>query len=152
MSLLGKPAPEVELFDDEKNLFRLSDHRGSNVVLLFFPAAFTGVCTTELNMVNNDLASYKGAVVRGISTDSPFALAEFRKVNGLSFNLLSDHNATVCSSYGAKYDNDFTDMGLDKIAKRSAFVIDGSGTVVHEEVLESAGDLPDLDAIKSSLA
>lgn len=152
MSLLGSKAPEVELHNDEKNLFKLSDHRGSNVLLLFFPAAFTGVCTNELNSVNNDLASYHGAVVAGISTDSPFTLAEFKKVNALSFNLLSDHNAEVCKAYGAKYDNNFTDMGLDRIARRSAFIIDGDGNVAYEEVLESAGDLPDLDAIKSKLA
>ena len=152
MSLLGSSAPAIELYTDEKSSFRLSDHRGSNVLVLFFPAAFSGVCTTELNAVNNDLSAYSGATVIGISTDTPFALAEFRKLNAFSFNLASDHNATVCAAYGAKYDNNFTNMGLDRIARRSAFVIDRDGKVVYEEVLESAGDLPDLEAIKRKLA
>ncbi|NND72699.1 MAG: redoxin domain-containing protein [Rhodothermales bacterium] len=152
MSLKGSSAPDFELYTTGKNLFKLSEHRGNSVVLLFFPGAFTGVCTNELNMVNNDLGSYAGATVVGISTDSPFALAEFKKVNGLTFDLLSDHNASVCASYGAKYNNDFTAMKLDRIARRAAFVVDPSGAVVYEEVLESAGDLPDLDAVKSVLA
>ncbi len=147
---LGQEAPQIELYSDEKELFRLSDHRGShNVVLLFYPAAFSGVCTTELNTVNNDLSEY-GADTRivGISTDTPFVQAEFKKANGFTFSLLSDHNATACAAYGAKYNNDFTAMNFDRIARRAAFVVDKSGNVVYAEVLESAGDMPDLDAIK----
>ena len=152
MSLLGNSAPDFELYSDKTELFKLSDQQGNHVVLLFFPGAFTGVCTNELNMVNNDLESYGGARVVGISTDSPFALAEFSKVNSLTFDLLSDHNATVSAAYGSKYDNDFTGMNLDRISRRSAFVVDPAGNVVYEEVLESAGDLPDLDAVKAALS
>ena len=155
MSLaIGQPAPDFTLYDDEKKPFTLSDLRGEkNVVLLFFPGAFTSVCTTELNTVNNDLDAYgSDTQVVGISTDSPFALAEFRKVHGFRFPLLSDHDAEVCAAYGAKYDRDFTPMKLDRIAKRAAFVIDRDGVVRYAEVLENAGELPDFDAVKKVLS
>jgi peroxiredoxin len=147
---VGDTAPDFSLFTDEKAAFTLSLARARGpVVLLFFPAAFTGGCTTELNDVNNDLAAYgANTTVVGISTDSPFTLTEFRKVNGLAFNLVSDHEANVCRLWGTKYDRDFTPMKLDRISKRSAFVVDQDGLVRYAEVLESAGDQPDLAAIK----
>lgn len=149
---IGDGAPEVALYSTEKNLFKLSDQRGKQVVLLFFPGAFTGVCTNELNMVNNDLADYgDNTVVVGISTDSPFALGEFKKVNALTFDLLSDHDARVCAAYGSKFNHDFTDMKLDRIAKRSAFVVGEDGVVKYAEVLDNPGNLPDLDAVKNAL-
>ncbi len=151
---IGQQAPDFTLFDDQMNPFTLSDLRGKkNVVLLFFPGAFTSVCTTELNTVNNDLDAYgSDTQVVGISTDSPFSLAEFRKVHGFRFPLLSDHDAEVSAAYGAKYDHDFTPMKLDRIAKRAAFVIDRDGVVRYAEVLENAGELPNLDAVKAVLS
>ena len=151
---IGQQAPDFTLFDDQMNPFTLSDHRGKkNVVLLFFPGAFTSVCTTELNTVSNDLDAYgSDTQVVGVSTDSPFALAEFRKVHGFRFPLLSDHDAEVSAAYGAKYDHDFTPMKLDRIAKRAAFVIDRDGVVRYAEVLENAGELPNLDAVKAVLS
>ena len=154
MSLqVGQDAPEFELYDDQSNLFRLGDLKGKkNILLLFYPGAFTGVCTTELNTVNNELDEYgEETLVVGVSTDSPFVQSEFKKANRLSFPLLSDHNAEVCASYGAKYDNDFTNMKLDRIAKRSAFVVTKDGKIGYVEVLENAGELPDLDLIKTTL-
>ncbi|MFK7846798.1 MAG: redoxin domain-containing protein [Rhodothermales bacterium] len=150
---VGQMAPEIELYSDEHALFKLSDLRGEkNVVLLFFPAAFTGVCTTELNTVSNDIAEYgTDTQVVAISTDTVFSQGEFKKVNGFVFPLLSDHNATVSAAYGAKYNNDFTDMKFDRIAKRSAFVIDKEGKIAYAEVLENAGEIPNLDAVKSAL-
>jgi peroxiredoxin len=148
---VGDAAPDFELFTDEMEPWRLSGQKGHPVVLLFFPGAFTSVCTDELNTVSNDLDAYGEATVVGISTDSPFVLHEFRKVEGLSFPLLSDHNAEVAQLYGAKYDGNFTPMKLDRIAKRSAFVIDEGGTVQYAEVLENAGHQPDFDAIQATL-
>lgn len=144
----GDSAPDFTLFDSEQIPFTLSETSGP-VVLLFFPGAFTSVCTDELNVVGNDYGSYQdlGAEVVGISTDSPFALAEFKKVHGFPFRLLSDHDAQVSASYGAKYDNDFTGMKLDRIARRAAFVIDAKGFVRYAEVLESAGDHPNFDNV-----
>lgn len=146
----GSSAPDFTLFSEGLKPFTLSEQRGKKVVLLFFPGAFTGVCTNELNMVTNDIAEYgDNTVIVGISTDSPFALKEFRKANQFAVDLLSDHNASVCATYGVKYNNDFTDMKLDRIAKRAAFVIDESGTVVYAEETENAGVLPDMEAIKA---
>jgi peroxiredoxin len=150
----GDTAPSFSLFDDQMTAFSLDEARGENqVVLLFFPGAFTSVCTTELNTVGNDYGRYQdlGAEVVGISTDSPFALAEFKKVHGFPFRLLSDHNGEVSAAYGAKYDHDFTPMKLDRIAKRAAFVVRRDGTLAYAEVLDNAGEQPSFDNILAAL-
>lgn len=149
----GDAAPDFTLYDDDKNAVSLSDFRDKkNVLLLFFPGAFTSVCTSELNAVNNDIGETWGDDVQilGVSTDSPFVQAEFKKVNNLQFPLLSDHDAAVCEQYGAKYHHDFTSMKLDRIARRAAFLVDKEGKIRYAEVLESAGDLPDFDAIQQA--
>lgn len=152
----GDHAPDFSLYDEQMQPFTLSETlaKGKTVVLLFFPGAFTSVCTTELNSVGNDYARYEGlgAEVVGISTDSPFALAEFKKVNGFPFRLLSDHDAEVSAAYGAKYHNDFTAMGLDRVARRAAFVVRPDGTFAYTEVLDNAGNQPDFDALHATLA
>lgn len=148
----GDPAPNFTLFTDEMDPFTLSDHRGQPIVLLFFPGSFTSVCTTELNSVNNDRARFgEDTQIVGISTDSPFVLSEFSKVNDFLFPLLSDHDASVSEAYGAKYDHDFTDMQLDRVAKRAAFVIDAEGTIQYAEVLDNAGKQPNFEAIQETL-
>ena len=150
----GDPAPDFTLFDSATEPFSLSDQMAQGpVVLLFFPGAFTSVCTTELNTVGNDYDRYRGlgAQVVGISTDSPFALAEFKKANGFPFRLLSDHDGAVSEAYGAKYDGDFTPMKLDRIAKRAAFAVQPDGTLAYAEVLDNAGEQPDFDAVFAAL-
>lgn len=151
----GDSAPTFTLFDDQTNPFSLSEKTIEHpVVLLFFPGAFTSVCTTEMCTVRDDFRNYQvdGAEVVGISTDSPFALAEFKKANNIPFRLLSDHNAEVSASYGAKFNNDFTPMKLDRISKRAAFVVDRDGTIRYAEVLDNPGNEPDYSAIKKTLA
>jgi len=150
---IGKAAPDFSLYASDFSLWSLGDHRGTPVVLLFFPGAFSSVCTDELATVSNDLDEYDalGARLVGISTDSTVVLAEFKKVNQIAFPLLSDHNADVARTYGAKYNRDFTPMKLDRIAKRSAFVIDGEGRVRYAEVLDDADAQPDFDAVKAAL-
>ena len=147
----GDAAPDFALYSDEQKPWRLSNHRDRPVVLLFFPGAFTSVCTSELNTVNTDFDSFEGAHVAGISTDSPFVLSEFRSVHGFDFSLLSDHDAEVCARYGAKYGRDFTEMELNRIAKRAAFVVDRHGTIQYAEVLENAGHQPDLAAVEQTV-
>ena len=149
----GDAAPDFSLYDSDTQPFTLSDALDDGpVVLLFFPGAFTSVCTNELNTVANERDRYGDAQIVGISTDSPFALGEFRKVHDLPFRLLSDHDAEVSAAFGAKYDNDFTPMKLDRISKRAAFVIDREGRVRYAEVLENAGEMPDLDAVASTVS
>jgi len=149
---VGDKAPDFALHSDSRTVFQLSDALAHGPVLvLFFPAAFTGTCTTELNEVNNDLEAYSPATVVGISTDAPFTLAEYRKANAFNYSLLSDHDADVCLAYGSKYDHTFAGMKLARIAKRSAFVIDRSGIIRYAEILENASHVPDLLAIKAIL-
>lgn len=149
---VGDSAPDFTLFDSDHDEFHLAE-ADKPVVLLFFPGAFTSVCTTELNEVGNDYGQYTdlGAQVVGISTDSPFALAEFKQVHGFPFRLLSDHDGDVSAAYGAKYDHDFTPMNLDRISRRAAFVVGADGTIQYAEVLDSAGDMPDFDAVLGAL-
>ena len=153
MSLqVGQQAPSFTLPDTDRNQVSLADFSGKNVVLLFFPMAFTGVCTTELCNVRDNIALYNNAnaQVLGISVDSPFTLAKFKEEQKLNFPLLSDFNKEVSAAYGSFYD---VFIGWMKgVSKRSAFVIDGAGVVRYAEVLESAGDLPNFEAINSTLA
>jgi len=148
----GQQAPDFTLFDTEKNSITLSEQKGKNVVLLFFPAAFTGVCTKELCGFRDNLSRYNdmNANVYGISVDMPFTLGEFRKQNNLNFPLLSDFNKEASTAYDTIYDNWI--MGLKGVSKRSAFVIDKDGRIVHAEVLENAGEEPDYEAIDKALA
>jgi len=152
MMRVGEKAVDFSLYSDKRELVQLSIARMEGpVLLLFFPAAFTGTCTTELNEVSNTLEDYFGATVIGISTDAPFTLAEYSKVNGFRFDLLSDHDAEVSALYETKYDHGFTGMKLTRISKRSAFVIDRNGLIQYAEILENASHVPDLEAIKTVL-
>jgi glutaredoxin-dependent peroxiredoxin len=148
----GSPAPEIVLFDSDKNKVTLSALKGKNVLLLFFPQAFTGVCTKELCSVRDNIAQYNdvNATVLGISVDSVFTLARYKEEQKLNFPLLSDFNKEAITAYGCSYDS-FTDMGMKGVAKRSAFVIDSEGTTRYAEILESAGDLPNFEAINTCL-
>ncbi len=148
---VGQAAPDFTLFNTDKQEVTLSQQQGA-VVLLFFPLAFTGVCTTELCTIRDDYSSYNSlnATVFGISVDSLFTLDKFKKEQNLNFDLLSDFNKTTAAAYGALYDT-FV-FGMEGVAKRSAFVVDSNGTIRYAEVLESAGDLPNFDAIKEALS
>jgi peroxiredoxin len=148
---IGQQAPQFTLHDTDRNTVSLVDLKGKNVVLLFFPMAFTGVCTTELCNIRDNIAVYNSAnaQVLGISVDSPFTLAKFKAEQNLNFPLLSDFNKEVSADYGAIYD---AFIGWMKgVSKRSAFVIDATGVIQYAEVLESAGDLPDFEAINAIL-
>lgn len=148
---LGQEAPDFKLYNTEKNLVSLHDYNGKNVLLLFFPLAYTGVCTSELCSIRDGLAEYNelGAEVVAISIDSLFVLGKFKEDNNLDFTLLSDFNKEVSKLYGCLYDTFVFDM--EGVAKRSAFVIDKEGKVVYAEVLESAGDLPNFEAVNTKL-
>jgi peroxiredoxin len=149
----GDKAPDFTLYNDRKEPVSLYETlKNGPVVLLFFPAAFTGVCTNEMHMVSNDLEAYAPAQVFGVSTDTLFTLAEFSKANGFKIPLLSDHEAEVSAAFGSKFNKDFGPMKYDRISKRSAFVIDREGTVEYAEVLANPGNIPDLEAIRATIA
>jgi glutaredoxin-dependent peroxiredoxin len=148
---IGQQAPDFTLFDSDKQKVALSDYKGKNVLLLFFPQAFTGTCTKELCSTRDNIALYNSAnaQVFGISVDSVFTLAKFKEEQHLNFPLLSDFNKTTSTAYGSLYDNFVFDM--KGVSKRSAFVVDKQGIVRYAEVLETATDLPDFSAIQKTL-
>lgn len=149
---IGTKAPAFSLNDTEKKKVSMEDFKGQNLVILFFPLAFTSVCTAELCSVRDTLATYNGlnTAVVGISVDSPFTLGKFKAEQNLNFPLLSDFNKEASQAYGAFYENFVLD--LKGVSKRAAFVVDKEGVVKYAQVLESAGDLPDFEAIKTTLA
>lgn len=148
----GQLAPGFTLYDSDKNKVSLTDFKGKNVVLLFFPLAFTSVCTTELCSVRDHIAEYNeaNAQVLGISVDSLYTLGKYKEAQNLNFPLLSDFNKEVSAAYGCLYDSFAFDM--KGVSKRSAFVIDKEGVVKYAQVLENAGGLPDFEAIQATLA
>ncbi len=147
----GQQAPDFTLYDSDKQKVTLSDYKGKNVLLLFFPQAFTGTCTKELCSTRDNIALYNeaNAQVFGISVDSIFTLAKYKEDQSLNFPLLSDFNKTTSAEYSSLYDTFVFDM--KGVSKRSAFLIDKQGIVRYAEVLESAGDLPDFTAIQKAL-
>lgn len=149
---IGDSAPSFALYSSEKELVNLEDYRGKKVVLLFFPMSFTGVCTQELCSMRDSIADYEGldAQVLAVSVDSIFTLAKFKEEQKLNFPLLSDFNKDASAAYGALYD-EFV-FSMKGVSRRAAFVIDGEGVVRYAEVLESAGDLPNFEAVKATLA
>ena len=146
----GAPAPAFTLPNTENQPVSLESYRGKPVVVLFFPLAFTGVCTEEVCTMRDNLGQYGGlgAEVLGVSVDSPFTLAEFKSKENLNFPLLSDFNKEAAAAYDVLYEEFF---GLRGVAKRSAFVVDAEGEVAYAEVLEDAGEQPDYHAIQSTL-
>ena len=152
MSLqVGDKAPDFKLYNSDKQEVSLSDYKGKNVVILFFPLAFTGVCTAELCEMRDNMATYASlnAEILAISVDSLFTLEKFKAEQNLPFNLLSDFNKEVSAAYGSLYEN-FV-LGMKGVSKRSAFVVDATGMIQYVEVLESAGDIPNFTAVQDAL-
>ncbi len=149
---VGDKAPDFKLYNSEKKEVALTDYKGQNVVLLFFPLAFTGVCTTELCTMRDNIAEYNGldAQILAVSVDSLFTLDKFKAEQNLNFPLLSDFNKSASKDYDSLYE-DFV-LGMKGVSKRSAFVIDKEGMIQYAEVLDSAGDLPNFEAVKAALA
>lgn len=148
---IGTPAPDFTLFNSEKESFTLSALRGKNVVLLFIPQAFTSVCTAEFCEMRDNLNVYNGlnAEIVGISVDSVFTLNKWKQDENYNFTLLSDFNKDVSRLYGTIYEDWI--FGMKGVSKRSAFVIDKDGMVQYAEVLENAGDMPNLADVRATL-
>lgn len=148
---IGQAAPDFSLVNTEKSTVTLSSLKGSNVVLLFFPMAFTSVCTEELCFMRDNMARFSAldAIILGISVDSPFTLAKYKEEQQLNFDLLSDFNKEVSTAYDALY-AEFA-FGMKGVSKRAAFVLDREGVIRYAEVLENAGLQPNFDAIQQTL-
>jgi len=156
---VGDKAPDFTLTTlgaDGPELFTLSEKIGSgNILLLFVPMAFTGVCTDEFCSVTQNLETYEGlnATVVGISGDNPFAQAAWAEKEGIKLTLLSDYEHTAAKAYDVAYDAFLPEKNLTMggVAKRSAFIVDGSGVIQYAESHDSPGDLPDFEAIQAKL-
>lgn len=150
---VGQKAPDFNLFDTDKNKVSLADQKGSNVVILFFPLAFTGVCTAELCNIRDNIAVYNNtnAKVFGVSVDSLFSLGKFKEEQNLNFPLLSDFNKEASKAFDVLYET-FPAFEMQGVSKRSAFVIDKEGVVQYAEICPTPGDLPNFTAIQSTLA
>ena len=147
---VGSMAPDFTLTNQDRQPVKLSDQRGKPVVLAFFPAAFSGVCTKELCTFRDSMAQLNkaNAQVYGISVDTFFTLKAFQDQQHYNFPLLSDFNKQVIRDYGV-YNEDM--IGLKGIAKRAVFVLDKEGVVRHKEVLDDARNEPDYGKIMSTL-
>lgn len=148
---IGQKAPAFGLYDTDRNKISLADFAGKNVLLLFFPQAFTSVCTEELCGVRDNISRYSNAnaQVLGISVDSVFTLGQFKASQEYNFPLLSDFNKEVSTAYDALYKDWILDM--KGVSKRAAFIIDKEGVIQYAEVLENAKDVPDFKAINEIL-
>ena len=150
MIKVGDIAPDFTLpTSNREESVQLSELKGKNVLLLFFPLAFTGVCTKELCSVRDNLSIYNNfnAEVLGISVDSPFTLNKYKEEQGLNFTLLSDFNKEVSTTYNCIYESF---IGWMKgVSKRAAFIVDKNGVLQYAEVLENAGKIPNFEAINS---
>lgn len=148
MSLnVGDIAPDFTLFSTDKKEISLSDYKDKNVLVLFFPLAFTSVCTDELCETRDNKKMYDdlSTDVLAISGDSLFTLDEFKKQQKFNFELLSDFNKEAATNYGSLYE-EFA-FGMRGVSKRSAFVIGKDGKIKYAEVLDNAGEIPNFTAI-----
>jgi glutaredoxin-dependent peroxiredoxin len=157
---VGTKAPDFTLSTktaDGPKQIKLSDNFGKkNTLLLFFPMAFTGTCTTEMCEVTAGLTGYAGvnAQVYGISGDNPFAQEAWAQKEKIEVTLLSDYEHKVAKDYGVAYDSFLPqiNLGMAGVAKRAAFVIDKNGVIQYAESNDDAKQLPNFEKIKAKLA
>lgn len=148
----GSEAPDFTLQNTKGKEVTLSDFRSkNNILLLFFPLAFSSTCTEELCTTRDNMKFYNSfdAKVFGISIDSFFCLREFKKSQNLNFTLLSDFNRAVAPKYDALYEEYY---GMRGVTKRASFVIDKKGIIRYKEVLEDSSDLPNFKVIQERLS
>jgi len=156
---VGTKAPDFTLSTktaDGPKQIKLSDNFGKrNTLLLFFPMAFTGTCTTEMCDVSNGLSAYSNlnAAVYGISGDNPFAQEAWAQKEKIGVTLLSDYEHKVAKAYDVAYDSFLPQMnlGMGGVAKRAAFIIDKNGVIQYAESNDDAKQLPNFEKIKAKL-
>jgi peroxiredoxin len=148
----GTKAPPFELSCKPGETVNVGDHLGKDkVVLLFFPLAYSPVCTDEMCAMRDSWQQWEqlDAKVFGISVDSPFVVDKFRSDMNIPFPILSDFNKEVAPKYGAFHEDL---MGLKGVAKRAAFVIDTTGDIVYDWISDDPKQMPSFDDIKAALS
>ena len=156
---VGQIAPDftlVTLGAEGPELWKLADQRGKNVLLLFFPMAFTGGCTKEMCEVTASMQEYTDidAVVAGISGDNPFAQAQWAEKEGIKMTLLSDYEHEVTKAFDVSYDTFIPakNLVMGGVPKRSAFIVDKEGIIQYVWSDDVPSELPDFAPIKAKLA
>jgi peroxiredoxin len=150
---VGQPAPDFTLYDHDRQQRALSEFKGKNVVLAFFPGAFTGVCTTEMCTLRDQASEFNSlnAQVLGISVDPPFSQKAWVDQNNLNFPILSDYNRQVVNQYDVAL-SDLAGMEGYVAANRAVFVVDKDGVVRYKWVAPSPVNEPDYAEIRQSLS
>ncbi len=139
---VGEKIPDLELVDTDLKKVKISDFKGKVVVLAFYPAAFTSVCTKEMCTFRDSLAKFNdiNAIVLGISVDPPFSNKAFKEYNKINFPILSDYNRDAVKKLGIDWE--FPNLKGYVLAKRSVFIVDKDGKVVYKWVSEDPGKEP----------
>ena len=150
---VGQAAPDFTLHETPQQQRSLSEYRGKNVVLAFFPGAFTGVCTTEMCALRDriDQFSSMNAEVIGITVDPPFAQSAWKSANNVNYTFLSDYNREVVNAYDVAL-NGLAGMQGYVAAKRAVTIIDKDGVVRYHWVSESPGVEPDYAEVQAAVA
>ena len=145
---VGSKAPNVELVDTDKKTVKISDFVGKPTVLLFYPGAFTSVCTKEMCSFRDSLSRYNqlGVGVVGISVDGPFANKAFKDANNINFPLLSDYAREAARAYGVTLDN-FAGLKGYTASKRAVYVLDKDQNVRFKWIGENPGIEPDYNVV-----
>jgi glutaredoxin-dependent peroxiredoxin len=150
---IGNDAPDFLLFDTDKKERTLKEFASRKVVLVFYPGAFTSVCTKELCTFRDSLAQFNSfeAQVLGVSVDAPFANKAFAAENHLQFPLLSDYTRGTSKAYGGVHE-DFAGLKGYSASKRAVFIIDEEGKILYRWVSENPGVEPNYDEVMKALA
>ena len=150
---VGQPAPDFTLHENPATRHSLSDYRGKNVVLAFFPGAFTGVCTTEMCALRDSIGEFQNmnAEVIGITVDPPFAQAAWKAANDVTYTFLSDYNREVVNAYDVALPG-LAGMEGYVAAKRAVTIVDAEGVVRYHWVADAPVNEPDYDEVKAAVA
>lgn len=150
---VGQSAPDFTLYDTDRNQRSLGEFKGKNVVLAFFPGAFTGVCTTEACTLRDSIDQFNSmnAQVIGITVDPPFAQKAWTDQNNVNYPFLSDFNREVVNQYGLAFQN-LAGMEGYVAANRAVLVLDKEGVVRYKWVAPNPGTEPDYDEVKNAVS
>lgn len=153
MPQIGQPAPTFTLPRTKTEKVSLGDLKGKKVVIAFYPAAFTGVCTEEVCTFRDSLAQFEqlDATVLAISADGVFTTGKFAEMNALNFPVLADVNRDAIQAYGVEIDN-FAGIPGYKVSQRAVFVVDAAGNLAWQWIAPNPGVMPDFEAIKRALS
>ncbi|MCJ2562862.1 MAG: redoxin domain-containing protein [Candidatus Thermoplasmatota archaeon] len=150
---VGEKAPGFSLLDTERKPRTLDEFLGKNLVVAFYPGAFTSVCTKEMCAFRDSIARLEelDSGVAGISVNDPFTNAAFAERNAINFPLLSDYKREAAEAFGVSLES-FAGMSGYTAAKRSIFIVDKQGIVRYKWVTEDQGVEPDYEDIQGVLA